>query len=231
LPLFYIAHRLFAPHDRALGAYLARRLAHAAGPDSVFLPFCDTDEQDLVSDCKGRLLFDLDCARLRRIAGMIALLHGPSLDDGVCMEIGFAVASGVPVVIVSTDFQTYSREPAGPGTAFPDPLLEYLAARVVRVHRLGPQARHATHDRLSAFLRRNLATVSTAADDAASALLEATREPARSPGVPRLPGLALIEPSPYFRDPAWEDVSRALFSQANFWPALMSNFPPAVTLA
>jgi nucleoside 2-deoxyribosyltransferase len=208
--LYYIAHRLFAAHDRAFGAHLAKRLARVAGPDSVFLPFCDTDEQDLVSNCKGRLLFDLDCARLRRITGMIALLHGPSLDDGVCMEIGFAVASGVPVVIVSTDFQTYSQEPEGPGTAFPDPLLGHLAARVVRVHRLGPQARRATHDRLGAFLGRNLATVSAAADDAASALLEAAREPARSPGVSRLPGLALIEASPYFRDPAWEDVSRQL---------------------
>lgn len=210
MPLYYIAHRLFAAHDRALGAYLAKRLGRAAGPESVFLPFCDTDEQDLVSDCKGRLLFNLDCARLRRIAGMIALLHGPSLDDGVCMEIGFAVASGVPVVIVSTDFQTYSQEPTGPGTVFPDPLLEYLAARVVRVHRLGSQAMHATDDRLDAFLLRNLATVSTAADAAVSALLGATRESARRPGVSRLPDLALIEPSPYFRDPAWEDVSREL---------------------
>ena len=210
MALYYVAHRLFASHDRALGAYFAERLARAAGPGSVFLPFCDTDEQDLVSDCKGRLLFDLDCARLRRIAGMIAVLHGPSLDDGVCMEIGFASASGAPVVIVSTDFQTYSQDPAGPATVFPDPLLDRLAARVVRVHRLAPRARQASQDRLRAFLRQNLAPVSVAAGEAASALLEAAREPARGPGSARMPGLAVIEPSPYFRDPAWEDVSSAL---------------------
>jgi hypothetical protein len=211
--LYYVAHRLFAAHDRALGAYLAERLARAAGPDSVFLPFCDTYEQDLVSDCKGRLLFDLDCDRLRRITGMIAVLHGPSLDDGVCMEISFASASGVPVVIVSTDFQTYSQEPAGPTTVFPDPLLDHLAARVIRVHRLGLQPRHASRDRLRAFLRQNLASISTAADQAASTLLEATTEPARGPGVQRLPGLAFVEPSPYFRDPAWGDVSSALIAR------------------
>lgn len=221
MPLYYIAHRLFAAHDRALGAYLAERLARAAGPDSVFLPFCDTDEQDLVSDCKGRLLFDLDCDRLRRITGMITVLHGPSLDDGVCMETGFAAASGVPVVIVSTDFQTYAQYPAGPATSLPDPLLDHLAARVIRVHRLGPQARRASHDRLAAFLRQNLASASTAAGQAASALLEVTREPARAPGVPRLPGLALIEPSPYFHDPAWEDVSTELTARG--WKVHMAH--------
>ena len=63
-------------------------------------------------ECKGRRLFDMDCERLRRIDGMIAILHGPSLDDGVCMEIGFAVARGVPVVILTTDFQSL-RPPCG----------------------------------------------------------------------------------------------------------------------
>jgi hypothetical protein len=221
VPLYYVAHRLFAAHDRALGAYLAERLARAAGPGNVFLPFCDTDEQELISDCKGRLLFDLDCARLRRITGMLAVLHGPSLDDGVCMEIGFASAVGVPVVIVSTDFQTYSQGPAGPATAFPDPLLDYLGARVIRLHRLVPQARPASQDRLRAFLRQNLALDSAAAGQAASALLEATREPARGPDGPRLPGLAFIEPSPYFRDPAWEDVSSELTARG--WMVHMAH--------
>jgi Nucleoside 2-deoxyribosyltransferase len=221
LPLYYIAHRLFAAHDRALGAYLAERLARTAGPGSVFLPFCDTDEQDLVSDCKGRLLFDLDCERLRRIAGMIAVLHGPSLDDGVCMEIGFASASGVPVVIVSTDFQTYSHDPAGPATSFPEPLLDHLATTVIRMHRLPSAARRAGHDRLGVFLRQNLAQVSTAAAQAASALHKATREPARGPGAPSLPGLAFIEPSPYFRDRAWEDVSRELAARG--WRVHMAH--------
>lgn len=34
----YVAHRLIAAHDRALGAYIAARLARRAGADSVFLP-------------------------------------------------------------------------------------------------------------------------------------------------------------------------------------------------
>ena len=36
----------------------ARMIARLAGADAVFLPFCDTDEENLVSDCKGRRLSD-----------------------------------------------------------------------------------------------------------------------------------------------------------------------------
>src|ERR1022692_2697979 len=114
MTLYYVAHRLFAAHDRALGAYVAHRLASRAGTDAVFLPFCDTGEEDLVADCKGRRLFELDEDRLRRIDGMLALLHGPSLDDGLCMEVGYAVARGIPVVVLTTDFQTYGPDSGGP---------------------------------------------------------------------------------------------------------------------
>ena len=37
--LYYVAHRLFAAHDRALGAHTAARLARKAGVNAVFLRF------------------------------------------------------------------------------------------------------------------------------------------------------------------------------------------------
>jgi nucleoside 2-deoxyribosyltransferase len=40
---------------------------------------------------------------------MAAILHGPSLDDGVCMEIGYAAASGIPVLLLTTDFPSGAR--------------------------------------------------------------------------------------------------------------------------
>lgn len=43
MALYYVAHRLFAAHDRALGARAAERLARKAGMNAVFLPFCDND--------------------------------------------------------------------------------------------------------------------------------------------------------------------------------------------
>jgi nucleoside 2-deoxyribosyltransferase len=211
MTLYYVAHRLFAAHDRAVGAHVASQLAQAIGPDSIFLPFCDTDEENLVSDSKGRLLFNLDCARLRRITGMIALLHGPSLDDGVCMEIGFAAATRVPVVIVSTDFQTYAPALNGPQFAFPDPLFDYVAARIIRTHRLGAP-REGQADRFLVFLDQNVTPIRAAASEAVSALLRLAAEQKSTAGTTatRHRDLAYIEPSPYLDDKMWDAISSEL---------------------
>lgn len=211
MALFYVAHRLFAAHDRAVGAYVASRLASAAGSENVFLPFCDTDEENLVADCKGLRLFELDRARLRRLSGMIAVLHGPSLDDGVCMEIGFAVASGVPVVLLSTDFQTYTPTAGSPVMAFPDPLLENVAVAVARAYRIGSSGLGAEADRFRAFLKQNLGPVRAATTQAVAALMCSVRQEARvRPRDPARVPLAFIEPSPYLPDDMWTGISATL---------------------
>jgi hypothetical protein len=206
--LYYVAHRLFAAHDRALGAYIAGQLARRTGADAVFLPFCDTDEENLVSDCKGRRLFELDCLRLRQITGMVAVLHGPSLDDGVCMEVGFAAALGVPIAIVTTDFQTYGPGHDRPGSAFLEPLLEQLAVTVERAHRLGPRRRSGNSDRFRLFLAQNLDPVRVATRQAISALLSAPM--AHLPGPRPSSDLAFIEPSPYLADDMFAAVADTL---------------------
>ncbi|MFB7938268.1 nucleoside 2-deoxyribosyltransferase [Streptomyces sp. NPDC056049] len=197
---FYIAHRLFAAHDRALAADLADRLAQKVGADRVFLPFCDTDEEDLVAEVKGRRLFELDRERLGRLDAMIAILHGPSLDDGVCMEIGYAAARGVPVVVLTTDFQTYSMTEAGTHLEFPDPLLQAVATRIVRVAKLGPATLPPApaRSRFQGFRTRNVAQTNTALDAALDALLDL---PTRAPlptGSPAAHGAPVyVEASPY----------------------------------
>lgn len=149
--MFYVAPRLFAAHDRALGALIARRIAAAAGPQQVFLPFCDTDEENLVADVKGRRLFELDTHRLATLSGMLAVLHGPSLDDGVCMEIGYAAALDVPVVALTTDFITHGLSEDGPELHFPAPLVQTVVADIVRASRLGPAT--AASDPYTVFVR------------------------------------------------------------------------------
>ena len=212
--MYYIAHRLFAAHDRALAAHIASQLAREAGTGSVFLPFCDTDEENLVSELKGRLLFELDCTRLRGISGMIAVLHGPSLDDGVCMEIGFAAASSIPVVAVSTDFQVYRAAPGTASFTFPDPLLDHVAAHVIRAHRLGVPGRDGT-DRFRTFLGQNMKPIREAARRAASAVLDFARQPPepRQPVPSHRSDLAYIEPSPYIDDPMWTAIADELDSR------------------
>ncbi|MFJ6574182.1 nucleoside 2-deoxyribosyltransferase [Streptomyces sp. NPDC091292] len=196
----YVAHRLFSAHDRALAAGLADRIAAKVGPDRVFLPFCDTDEEDLVAEVKGRRLFELDRERLASLDAMVAILHGPSLDDGVCMEIGHAAASGVPVIVLTTDFQTYSLSEAGPHLDFPDPLLQAVATRVVRVPKLGPPTPPPTQteSRFQSFQARNAAQTITALDATVDALLDLPDDTPRLVGSPAVIGAPVyVEASPY----------------------------------
>ncbi|MEV7087979.1 nucleoside 2-deoxyribosyltransferase [Streptomyces sp. NPDC093085] len=194
----YIAHRLFAAHDRALAAALAERLAAKAGAEHIFLPFCDTDEENLIAEVKGRRLFELDRARLARLDAMIALLHGPSLDDGVCMEIGYAAAGGIPVLLLTTDFQSYSLTEGGDRLDFPDPLIQAVATHVIRVPRPGPppSSHQQRVTRYGEFLSRNLAQVDATLDAAVEAALALPAPDPRS--APRSKaGTVYVEGSPY----------------------------------
>ncbi|RSO03397.1 hypothetical protein DMH18_38015 [Streptomyces sp. WAC 06783] len=208
--MFYIAHRLFAAHDRALAAHLAHHLAAKTGADAVFLPFCDTDEETLQAPVKGLRLFELDRRRLRTLTGMIAILHGPSLDDGVCMEIGYAAALGVPVIVMTTDFQTYSHHPNSPRWEFTDPLIETITRRVVRVPRLGPlpPADHSA-DRFATFASRNHRQADEVVARSVDALLDAaTGDRAVPHTAPARAGSVFFEPSPY--TPVPEQVAEAV---------------------
>jgi nucleoside 2-deoxyribosyltransferase len=210
LALYYVAHRLFAAHDRALGAYVAHHLARRFGQDAVFLPFCDTDEENLDHPRKGQRLFQLDRERLTRIDAMVAILHGPSLDDGVCMEIGYAAGLGVPIVAITTDFQVYGpTADAALHLPFPDPLVQHVASQIIAVPHLGPPT--GTGDRFERFLGQNLHAIAQAATEAADAL---SRRP--TPGTPLPPATthgqrrAYLEPSPYSSDGWTARVSDAL---------------------
>lgn len=211
MPLLYVAHRLFAAHDRALAAALAHRLADKYGPGSVFLPFCDTDEENLISDCKGRRLFELDIQRLDRITAMAALLHGPSLDDGVCMEIGYAAACGIPVIALTSDFQTYGpcADSSGKDIPFPDPLLHVTASRVVKAHRLGTAPGHHP-SRYAEFLTQNLATVDELMDRAVRALSDPLRPARPFPAISTHRRTAYLEPSPYIADDRFHQLAELL---------------------
>ncbi|MEU3183036.1 nucleoside 2-deoxyribosyltransferase [Streptomyces sp. NPDC006923] len=196
--MYYVAHRLFAAQDRALAARLADRLANEVGADNVFLPFCDTDEEDLVAQAKGRRLFELDRERLCRLTAMIAILHGPSLDDGVCMEIGYAGALGTPVIVMTTDFQTYSMTGAGTPLSFPDPLVECLASRVVRGERLGSPSSTLGISRFEAFEERNREQIERTVKETVDATLGVSAH--RTTALPvsgARPRTAFVEPSPY----------------------------------
>src|SRR5262249_19715408 len=194
-------HRLFALHDRMLGAFAARVLARYADTAAVFLPFCDTDEEDLLAELKGRKLFELCRERLGRVDGMLAILHGPSLDEGVCMEIGYARRLGVPVVVLTTDFQSYALSEAGGAFAFPDPLIEAIVDDVVVVSRMASDD-EATTDRFARFEQRNRLALELGVDQAVVRVIELVERGAAISGpiqlTPPDPLRCFIEPSPYW---------------------------------
>ncbi|WP_329155682.1 nucleoside 2-deoxyribosyltransferase (plasmid) [Streptomyces sp. NBC_01456] len=205
--MHYLAHRLFAAHDRALAAQLAHHLSLKTGEDHVFLPFCDTDEETLVADVKGRRLFELDQERLRRIRALTAIVHGPSPDDGVCMEIGYAAALGVPVLLVTTDFQDYSSTPDGPHTVFPDPLLDALATRIIRIPQLAPSAEPPAITRYAGFAARNHSQAQRAIEACVDAALQLPAPTTPITLAPVCPGTrstttVYAEPSLYAPPPA-----------------------------
>ncbi|MCQ8773078.1 nucleoside 2-deoxyribosyltransferase [Streptomyces telluris] len=151
---------------------------------------------------------------------MIAILHGPSLDDGVCMEIGYAAALGVPIILITTDFQTYSLTPDGPCLHFPDPLLQTLATHICRTHRLGPKEPAHGPSRFDRFAARNLRQINTAVDECVRAALHLP-EPKPEPPAPRRTGTCYLEPTPLSRPrPEVEDAVRA----SGHTPAIASRF-------
>lgn len=195
--MFYVAHRLFSLHDRVLGARVAERLATSVGHDAVFLPFCDTDEEDLAAAEKGKALYELDRARLRTMRGMLAILHGPSLDDGVCMEIGFAARIGVPVVVLTTDFQTFGTLDDPNEMQFPDPLIEVVSTAVVRIAALSPLTDDSPASRFADFRNRNELSLEYAIDRAVEVLLSCV--PPSPPDAVVTASLSHVfwDPSPY----------------------------------
>lgn len=207
--MFYVAYRLFAAHDRVLGAMIAQELGTAVGMNEVFLPFCDTDEEDLVAEVKGRRLFELDRERLASLDGMLAVLHGPSLDDGVCMEIGFAAALGVPVVVLTTDFQTYGVVEYGAALHFPDALIQTVVSEIVRIDHLAVLADKGS--RFEAFRDRNLGQLTTAVRLAVGCLVRHARSPSeREPEASQTGPLAVCEQSPYYTSTDWAKIIRLL---------------------
>lgn len=210
--MFYVAHRLFAAHDRYLGAQIASVLAGRVGSDNVFLPFCDTNEEDLQAEVKGRRLFDLDCQRLPKLHGMLAILHGPSLDDGVCMEVGYAAAIGSPIVVFTTDFQTYGLRSDGVQLEFPDPLVETVATEIVRTHHLDPPSNNS--NRLAAFADRNRGQLRQGIELAVERLVGLARQPLREPNSCDKNTDVFIESSPYGSAQGWHELLARLDDHA-----------------
>ncbi len=122
--IIYCANSLFSPLDRIGGYNIAAAIedrlksngAQYSNQKFTFLPFKDTQQSDIVGDNKSHKIFELDLAKLQNAGALVARLDGIAKDSGVCMEVGYAYALGLPIGIFSTDFiwegfPSYLRKP------------------------------------------------------------------------------------------------------------------------
>lgn len=117
--IVYIATRLFNIHDKMAGNTLEQKVyeilkscAYEEGRIlqvyPLYLPFRDTNEDQLLGcDNAFQIIYDADIDRLEHLHSLIAYLDDPTKDDGICMEIGYAFANNVPIILLSSDVQYY----------------------------------------------------------------------------------------------------------------------------
>lgn len=117
--IIYVATRLFNIQDKISGNMLEQKiydiLKKCATSNNetffsypLYLPFRDTNEDQLL-ECNDafRVIYNADIKRLEKLYALITYLDDPSKDDGICMEIGYAYANSVPIILLSSDVQYY----------------------------------------------------------------------------------------------------------------------------
>ncbi len=106
-PALYYAGPLFTDAERAWNALNAAQLrAHFVGVD-VLVPqeFCAAFDAPPGQKPDHGSIYGACLANLERAAAVLAVLDGPDADSGTCFEAGFAVARGIPVVGLRTDWR------------------------------------------------------------------------------------------------------------------------------
>jgi nucleoside 2-deoxyribosyltransferase len=111
-PSFYVAAPLFSEAERTFNLMLADKLELHF---SIYLPqrdgllLRDLREAGDDSHAARKRIYTMDLAAIRTSDGLLAVLDGPSVDEGVSFELGYATCLGKICVGLATD----SRRAAG----------------------------------------------------------------------------------------------------------------------
>ncbi len=108
----YIAGPLFSSHERSFLEEIVKTLSEKLSIDSikdVFLPHRDAGEVDAHRKNRG-FIFDEDIKRLDEADIIIALLDGPDVDSGTCIELGYAYARDKEIFGILTDFRKWDEK-------------------------------------------------------------------------------------------------------------------------
>jgi nucleoside 2-deoxyribosyltransferase len=134
-------------------AMLDEGIQRVSSEPMTFVPFRDTAQDKISDPNKTRVIYEEDLKRLKSLFAIVGFLDGLSKDEGVCMEIGYAYGTAVPVLVVLTDFVRREFREV-PGTEhFLDPVLQAMATRVISEYRI-PDLQAPFLERLATGLER-----------------------------------------------------------------------------
>lgn len=107
----YICTKLFNYNDKLQAEYLESSLKNRLNCN-VFMPFRDTDENNLIGSNRTKIIYDSDIERLNsgEVILLAVLYDGICKDEGISFEIGYAYGKGIPIFIINTDFIWYAME-------------------------------------------------------------------------------------------------------------------------
>ena len=101
----YLAGPLFSLNERASNRRLAVAIEKMCREYRVILPQ-DFKYHGTYNDKRFfREVYQACIRGVEQSRAIVAILDGPSSDDGTCFEVGYAVAKGIPVVGVRTDYR------------------------------------------------------------------------------------------------------------------------------
>ncbi|MBN2572564.1 MAG: hypothetical protein JXA68_10585 [Ignavibacteriales bacterium] len=76
----------------------------------VFMPFRDSDEEDIVIEDKGKFIYDADIERLNyKTFGLMGFSDGLAKDSGAFFEFGRGVSLNLPTILFVSDFFYFSN--------------------------------------------------------------------------------------------------------------------------
>lgn len=106
----YILTKLYNVNDRIMSLelcdFLDDKIKKNVLPDFnlCFLPYRDSNEK--VKDLHNKTLeiFKMDCESINNSDVILGFVDGPTYDSGICFEIGYAYAKGIPIILLTSDY-------------------------------------------------------------------------------------------------------------------------------
>lgn len=127
----YLATRLYNTDDKIRACDLEDHLRGIFPDAEIFMPYRDVDEDTIETNWK-ETIFRNDINQLSTSDLLIGFWDGTEFDEGMGFEIGYAIAKGITVVVLNSDFIEYLFVRSGQKYILPDPLFSQLDITIIR---------------------------------------------------------------------------------------------------